>query len=56
MTVAFVSYKFFDNVRRVGPMPTEAAEPYAREVARREKVTEVRLEKWACVQVVEIPK
>ena len=48
-TVAFVTYLFKDTVRRVGPMPEEAAESFARECARREHITGVRLEQWMCV-------
>lgn len=48
-TVAFVTYLFQSHVRRVGPMPEEAAEAFAREVSRRKEVTGVRLEQWMCV-------
>ena len=53
MTVAFVAYSYFDNIRRVGPMPLEAAEAFAAEVARREHVRQVKLEEWACLKVRE---
>lgn len=48
-TVAFVTYLFQGQVRRVGPMPYEPAETFAKEVARRNGVTGTRLEKWMCV-------
>ena len=56
MTVAFVTYKYFDHVRRVGPMPLEAAETFAAEAARKEHVHNVRLEEWASVKVREFHK
>lgn len=55
-TVAFVTYLFQGQVRRVGPMPYEPAETFAKEVARRSGVTGVRLEKWMCVDSEEFPK
>jgi hypothetical protein len=55
-TVAFVTYLFQDQVRRVGPMPEEAAEPFAKELARKEKITGVRLEQWMCVNSKEFKK
>jgi len=48
-TVAFVTYLFQGQVRRVGPMPEEPAECFAKEVARRKDVTGTRLELWRCV-------
>ena len=56
MTVAFVTYSYFDNVRRVGPMPLEPAEAFAAEVARRPHVTQVKLEEWACLKVREVSR
>lgn len=49
ITVAFVTYLAQGQVRRVGPMPYEPAECFAKEVARRNGITGVRLEKWMCV-------
>ncbi len=48
-TVAFVTYLFQSQVRRVGPMPYEPAEAFAKELCRRQGVTGVRLEQWMCV-------
>jgi hypothetical protein len=48
-TVAFVTYLFQSQVRRVGPMPYEPAESFAKELTRRQGVTGVRLEEWMCV-------
>jgi hypothetical protein len=50
MTVAFVTYKFADNIRRVGPMPMEAADSMAKEVCRKPMVTEVLVEEWVCLK------
>lgn len=47
--VAFVTYLFQGQIRRVGPMPYEPAETFAKELCRRPNVTGVRLEEWACV-------
>lgn len=48
-TVAFVTYLFQGQSRRVGPMPYEPAESFAKELTRRQGVTAVRLEEWMCV-------
>lgn len=48
-TVAFVTYSFQSLSRRVGPMPFEPAEVYARELSRKAHITNVRLETWMCV-------
>ncbi len=48
-TVAFVTYSYQSLPRRVGPMPFEPAEVYAREISRKAYITNVRLETWACV-------
>ncbi len=53
-TVAFVTYLFQSNPRRVGPMPEEAAQAFAKEIARRKDVTAVRLEEWMCVKTKEV--
>ncbi len=52
--VWFVTYLFQGHARRVGPMPFEASEPCARELARKPGITNVRLEKWACVDSKEV--
>jgi hypothetical protein len=49
-TVAFVTYKFGDNMRRVGPVDLEKAETMAREVSRKPMVTEVYVEEWVCLR------
>ncbi len=56
ITVTFVTYLFQSQVRRVGPMPMEAGEAFAKDLARREQVSGVRLEKWACVDSQEFSK
>lgn len=48
-SVAFVTYQFQGHSRRVGPMPYEPAETFAKEPARRHGITGVRLETWMCV-------
>jgi hypothetical protein len=48
-SVAFVTYSFQSSLRRVGPMPMEPAETFAKELCRRAGVTGVRLETWMCV-------
>lgn len=50
-TVTFVVYLIKGQVRRVGPLPIEAAEAFAKEVARKPYITKVGVEKWACVHV-----
>ena len=52
--VAFVTYKFADNARRVGPMDLEKAETTAKEVARRPMVTDVVIEEWVCLRIRKI--
>jgi hypothetical protein len=37
-------------------MPEEAAESFAKELARKEKISGVRLEQWMCVNSKEFPK
>jgi hypothetical protein len=54
-TVAFVTYLFQGQVRRVGPMPYEPAEAYAKELSRRAHVSGVRVEQWMCVNSKEYP-
>ena len=54
-TVAFVSYEFSGQVRRVGPLDAESANTFAKEVSRKPGVKQVRLEAWACVDVKEVP-
>lgn len=53
-TVAFVAYLFQGQVRRVGPLPLEAAESLAKEVSRRPGCTKVSLEKWGCISVEQL--
>ncbi len=55
-TVSFVTYLAKDQLRRVGPMPFEAAETFAKELARKPEIHAVRLEKWACVDSQEFGK
>ena len=50
-TVAFVAYLFQGQVRRVGPLPIEPAEAFAKECLRKPGVTKVSIEKWACTSV-----
>ncbi len=54
-TVAFVTYLFQSQVRRVGPMPYEPAETFAKELSRKAGVTQVRLEQWMCVDSKDFP-
>lgn len=54
-TVAFVSYEFAGNVRRVGPLELREAAALAKELARRKNTTQVRLEEWAVLSVKEVP-
>jgi len=54
-TVAFVTYMFQGQVRRVGPMPQEPAETFAKDMSRRKGITGVRLEQWMCVNSKEFP-
>jgi hypothetical protein len=53
-TVAFVSYEFAGQVRRVGPLELREAGTFAKEIARNECVKQVRLEEWAVLSVKEI--
>ncbi len=55
-TVAFVTYLAKGQLRRVGPMPLEAAESFAKELARKPDIHAVRLEKWACVDSQEFSR
>lgn len=55
-TVAFVTYLFQSNPRRVGPMPYEPAEAFAKELTRRPEVSGVRLETWMCVDSKEFSR
>ncbi len=48
-TVAFVTYSLQSLSRRVGPMPFEPAEAFAKELSRRPGISNVRLETWMCV-------
>ena len=50
-TVAFVTYKSGGVTRRVGPMELESAGSLAKELGRRETVTEVLMEEWALLTV-----
>ena len=50
-TVAFVTYKSGGVSRRVGPLELEAAGSLAKELGRRETVSEVLLEVWALLTV-----
>lgn len=56
ITVSFVTYLYQSQLRRVGPMPTEAGEAFARELSRRSGISSIRLEKWACVDSKEFSK
>lgn len=53
-SVAFVSYEFAGNVRRVGPLELREAAALAKELARRKNTTQVRLEEWAVLSVKEV--
>lgn len=53
-TVAFVSYEFAGQVRRVGPLEMEPAACFAKELSRRKDVKQVRLEEWAVLSVKEV--
>lgn len=54
-TVAFVSYEFAGQVRRVGPLEMEPAQCFAKEIARKPGAKQVRLEEWAVLSVKEVP-
>lgn len=53
-TVAFVSYEFAGQVRRVGPLELREADCLSKEMARRSDVKQVRLEEWAVLSVKEV--
>ncbi len=53
-TVAFVSYEFSGQVRRVGPLEFEPAQTFAKELSRKAGVKQVRLEEWAVLSVSEV--
>lgn len=53
-TVAFVTYRFATGIRRVGPLPLEAAETCAKEFSRKKDIQDVRLEEWACVSIKDV--
>ena len=53
-TVAFVAYLYQGQVRRVGPLPLEPAEAFAREVVRKSGCTKVTIEKWTCTSVEQL--
>ena len=54
-TVAFVTYSYQGERRRVGPVELESAETLAREFSRRQGVKDVLVEEWARFRVEEIP-
>lgn len=56
ITVSFVTYLYQGVLRRVGPMPLEAAETFTKELARKPEIHAVRLEKWACVDSQEFSR
>lgn len=53
-TVAFVSYQFLGQDRRIGPMDWAAAESVAKEYARRHGMTDVAIEVWTCTGVKKV--
>lgn len=53
-TVAFVTYKYNGQDRRIGPLGGEPAESMAREIARRPGSTEVKVETWICGSVKDV--
>ncbi len=55
-TVAFVTYYYRDQLRRVGPMTYEPAESFARELQTKPDIDRIRLEKWMCVDSQEFGK
>lgn len=49
-TVAFVSYYFNNVSRRVGPLPQEDAETFAKEVSRKDGTRDVVVEEWGLIR------
>jgi hypothetical protein len=55
VTVAFVTYLFNGQVRRVGPVELREAQSLAKEWARRVEASNVKVEEWTCTRVVDFP-
>jgi hypothetical protein len=53
-TVAFVTYRFAELDRRVGPMSLESADSMAKEVSRKPMVSAVAVEEWVCLRTRKI--
>lgn len=55
-TVAFVTYEFAGQVRRVGPLEAEPAETFAKELARSGGTKDVTVERWGLIEARKVER